>query len=70
MVNLNKEQYAAVKTLINSLITGAESILESEFSNLEEEHPDLYHALVEFQECWDSTNVKDALDIWFEDLDN
>tara|TARA_B100001123_G_scaffold437566_3_gene570097 strand:- start:627 stop:845 length:219 start_codon:yes stop_codon:yes gene_type:complete len=68
-LSLSAEQHAAIKVLINHLITGAESVFESDFSKIEEEYPDLYHALIEFQESWDSTIVKDSLDIWLEELD-
>ena len=65
-LNVTDEQLSAIRILVNNLASGIESVFESDFTSIEEENPNLYHALVELHDVWDSSEVRDALEIWEE----
>ena len=63
-LELSEEQLSTIRILVNSLAGGLESVFESDFTFIEEENPGLYHALVDLHDTWDSSEIRDALEIW------
>ena len=67
-IELSQEQLEIIKTLIGKMSHGIEQILENDFSSINEEDPALYDALVDLHDMWESLEIKDAYDMWLEDI--
>jgi len=67
---LEKEEFEAIKKVIQKLAAGVEGLLEINYLDIADDHPLLYDALIELQDVWDSHEFQDALDTWNNDLDH
>tara|TARA_B100001123_G_C14676685_1_gene775689 strand:+ start:347 stop:589 length:243 start_codon:yes stop_codon:yes gene_type:complete len=64
---LTDDEFTVIKYLISSFSHTIENVVENDIQLVDKEtNRELYHALLDLVDMWESSDIKDAMDTWAE----